>query len=198
MRIDHDKNEKQPMKTIFLSGSRDISCLNDDIRSRIKNIMDNGFHVIVGDANGADKALQKFLAESEYKNVTVFCAGSSCRNNIGEWEVQKVTVDPKLTGRNFYTQKDKEMAAKADYGLVLWDGKSAGSINNVFELLKNKKYAVVYFSPEKKFHNIKRLVDAQTLLKSCDENAVDSIKKKIKLNSVIRTLETAQQEAFGF
>ena len=33
------------------------------------------------------------------------------------------------------TQKDKAMAAEADYGFVLWDGKSSGSISNVFELL---------------------------------------------------------------
>lgn len=186
------------MKTIFLSGSRAISRLNDDIRTRIQNIMSSGFDVIIGDANGADKALQKFLAESKYNKVTVFCAGSSFRNNLGEWKIQQVNVDSKLTGRDFYTQKDKEMAVKADYGLVLWDGKSAGSINNIFELLKNQKYAVVYFSPDKKFYNIKCLLDAKKLLRNCDDISINSIKKKIKLNSVISSLEAEQQEAFGF
>jgi hypothetical protein len=35
------------------------------------------------------------------------------------------------------------MAIEADYGFVLWDGKSPGSLNNIIELLnKNKKAPV--------------------------------------------------------
>jgi hypothetical protein len=195
---DSDKDSQQHVKTIFLSGSRGISRLNEDIRTRIQNIINNGFQVIVGDANGADKALQKLLADSKYRNVKVFCAANICRNNIGEWKVQNVQVDAKLKGCDFYTQKDKEMASKADYGLVLWDGKSAGSISNVFELLKMHKTAVVYFSPEKKFYNIKKLQDAQDLLNRCDEESIGSIKKKIKLSTAIKNVEAASQGALGF
>ena len=195
---DTDKNSEQQVKRIFLSGSRGISRLNEDIRTRIQNIISNGFQVLVGDANGADKALQKFLADTKYQNVTVFCSGNSCRNNIGDWKTYNVQVDSKLKGRDFYTQKDKEMAQRADYGLVLWDGKSAGSISNVFELLKLDKTAVVYFSPEKKFFNIKKLDDAKDLLSRCDDKSIDAIKKKIKLNTAIRNVEDAPQGAFGF
>jgi len=193
-----DKDSQQQMKTIFLSGSRGISRLNEDIRSRVQNIIESGFRVIIGDANGADKAFQKFLADSGYKKVVVFCAGTTCRNNMGAWEVREVAVDPDLRGRDFYTQKDKEMAATADYGLILWDGKSAGSINNVFELLKRDKTAAVYFSPEQSFYDIKQLQDAQNLLSRCDEKAIDTIKKKIKLSTVTRNLETASQGVFSF
>ena len=184
------------MKTVFLSGSRGISRLNDDIRGRVQNIMNQGFQIIVGDANGADKALQSFLADSGYEDVTVFCAGASCRNNAGGWAVEQVSVDPKLTGRDFYTAKDKEMTVRADYGLVLWDGKSAGSINNVLELLGHQKAAVVYFSPEKVFHNITELPDAQRLLGLCEDSAIATLKKKIGLNSRIRELEMGRQEVF--
>lgn len=186
------------METIFLSGSRAISRLNDKIRNRIHNIMDNGFSIIIGDANGADKALQEFLAECNYKDVIIFCAGNTCRNNLGNWNTYKVSVDSKLKGRAFYTQKDKEMAKKADYGLVLWDGKSAGSINNIFELLKKDKCSVVYFSPNKEFYNIKQLEDAQSLLKKCDEKSISTIKKKIGLNSLVKNLENSYQETLSF
>ena len=195
---DTDKNSEQQVKRIFLSGSRGISRLNEDIRTRIQNIINNGFLVLVGDANGADKALQIFLADSKYQNVTVFCSGNSCRNNIGDWKTHNVQVDSKLKGRDFYTQKDKEMAQRADYGLVLWDGKSAGSISNVFELLKLDKSAVVYFSPDKKFYNIKKLHDAKDLLSRCDIQSIDAIKKKIKLTTAIKQVEDAAQAAFGF
>lgn len=167
------------MTTVFLSGSRRISRLNNLVRSRIQNILDQGFHIVVGDANGADKALQSYLAAQDYRNVVVFCAGQECRNNVGGWEVNKVPVNPKLKGRAFYTQKDKEMASQADYGLVLWDGKSVGSINNVYELLKSGKKAVVYLSPEKRFMSVNDLNDVGALIKNCELPENHSIHKTL-------------------
>jgi len=149
--------------------------------------------LLVGDANGADKAMQKHLTEAHYSNVTIFCAGDSCRNNIGNWKVIKISVDPNHKGRAFYTAKDKEMALKADYGFVLWDGKSSGSINNVFELLKLGKRVVLYFFPEKKFHTISHLNDAKKLLNKCDPTIIDSISKKIRLPSTIADIQKAAQ-----
>lgn len=153
-----------------------------------------GFRIFVGDANGADKAMQKVLSDARYSSVVVFCAGDTCRNNIGEWDVNKVPVDSQLKGRDFYTVKDKEMASKADYGFVLWDGKSAGAISNVFELLKHNKRVVVYFSPEKEFHTISNLTDAKALLKKCDPGDIDAISKKIGLNSFISDIQNAAQK----
>ena len=181
------------MKTVFLSGSRQLSRLNDAIKARITIMIEKDFRIIVGDANGADKAMQKFLSDASYSNVVVYCAGETCRNNIGNWKEKQVSVDPQLKGRDFYTVKDKEMASKADYGFVLWDGKSAGSINNVFELLKHGKQAVVYFSPEKEFHTISHLNDAKILLKKCDPATVDSISKKIRLRKSIADVQSAAQ-----
>lgn len=163
------KDPEKTMNTVFLSGSMSIRVLNDDIQNRIRIIIDSNFPIVIGDANGADKVLQEFLADLEYKNVTVFCAGNKCRNNIGSWKVNHITVDSKLTGREFYTVKDKAMAAIADYGFVLWDGKSIGSLNNVLELRQQNKYAVVYFLPENQFYNIKNQQDIQNLLDKCNE-----------------------------
>ena len=186
------------MKTIFLSGSRTISRLNDDIRARIQNIIRNGFQIIVGDANGADKAMQKYLHGTGYRNVTVYCAGNNCRNNIGEWNIRKINVDPKLKGREFYTAKDKKMAASADYGLVLWDGKSAGSINNILELLKHQKFAVVYFSPEKKIYTLKSFNDADNLVKKCGDAIRNDLKKKSHWDNVATCQSEPSQSAFAF
>lgn len=181
------------MTTVFLSGSRRLNRTNESIQEWIKNIVDQGYRIIVGDANGADKALQKFLAEIHYPQVVVFCSGQNCRNNIGHWETRQITVDTNLKGREFYTQKDKAMAAEADYGFVLWDGKSAGSISNVFELLKRNKKAVVYFSPEKRFFTVSSLNDANMLLEKCDIETFDSIKKKIKLATVSSEVQKSAQ-----
>ncbi len=186
------------MTTVFVSGSRKISRLNKEIRDRLQNVVDKRFAVIIGDANGADKALQKHFSEIQYKNVIVFCSGNSCRNNLGNWNIKRVFVEPKLKGREFYTQKDKEMAAEADYGFVLWDGKSPGSINNIMELLKNNKKSLVYFSPDKEFYSVSKLEDARKLLARCDQKSLNEISKKVKLNSSIRMIEGLAQGSLSF
>jgi len=150
--------------TVFLSGSRKISRLDEAVKSRLSTIVEKGFRVIVGDAHGADKVFQTTLASMDYTNVTVFCSGSECRNNMGQWNVKHVSVDVKLKGRAFYTQKDKAMAGDAGYGLVLWDGESPGSISNVIEMLKRNKRVVVYLSPEKKFYAVSHLDDAKLMI----------------------------------
>ena len=186
------------MTTVFLSGSRRISRLNELVRSRIQNMIEQGFHIVVGDANGADKALQSYLAAQGYRNVVVFCAGQECRNNVGDWEVNEVSVNPKLKGRAFYTQKDKEMASQADYGLVLWDGKSVGSITNVYELLKSGKKAVVYLSPEKRFMSVNDLNDVDVLIKNSELPENHAIHKTIGLSRNLEDSRSGIQGALNF
>lgn len=181
------------MTTVFLSGSRKISRINEAIRQRLDNMMANGLNIIVGDANGADKAMQSYLAERSYPHVTVFCAGGHCRNNVGEWQTHPVNVSPDLKGRDFYTQKDKEMAKRADFGLVLWDGKSAGSITNVLELLRLGKRVVVYYGPEKTFHTVSNIEAAQQLLGKCDQETFSSISRKVKIGGTLREISQNMQ-----
>lgn len=181
------------MKTVFLSGSRAISRLNADIRERLENITSQSFWVLVGDANGADKALQGFLSERQYPNVIVYCSGHLCRNNVGSWRTENVDVPPGARGRDFYTQKDRVMAQSADYGFVLWDGKSPGSIENVVNLLRNGKKALVYYSPDKEFLSINTVHDVKRLLARTSPEALETIDKKVKLEKSLAELENGMQ-----
>lgn len=151
------------MTTVFLSGSRKMARLNDAISERLNNMMSQRFHIIVGDANGADKAMQSYLANHAYDEVTVFCSGDRCRNNIGNWPIQAVEVDPKLKGRAFYTVKDKAMALIAEYGFILWDGESKGSLANAQTLLSSGKPVALYHRPSTRFFSLKRLSDLEEL-----------------------------------
>ena len=169
------------MKTVFLSGSQKIDRLNEVIRSWIKELIDQRTNFIVGDANGADKVMQRYLADQNYPDVKVYCSGSVCRNNIGDWDVQEVSVDPKLKGRAFYTQKDKQMASIADSGFVLWDGKSIGSINNVHELLKNGKSIVVYLSPKQQFIDVTNPGELEELILMTNQSDARTIFEKLKI-----------------
>ena len=179
--------------TVFLSGSRKISRLNDEIRLRLEKITSQNFRVVVGDANGADKALQNYLANIRYEHVTVYCAGGECRNNIGGWPQINIEVSPKLRGRDFYAEKDKTMADEADYGLVLWDGKSVGSINNVLELMKNNKPVIIYFSPDRSFHALKEVDDVRRLMSLVGARDYLEMNSKIHVDKRLRGLSQSGQ-----
>ncbi len=131
------------MNTVFIGGSRHLSRLPSEVKERLHNITGSGARVVVGDANGADKAVQKFLHDASYKNVIVFCSGDNCRNNLGQWETRNIKPPRHLKGFDFYAAKDREMAREADFGLMIWDGKSAGTVLNILRLIRADKKAVL-------------------------------------------------------
>ncbi|MBW7877626.1 MAG: hypothetical protein H3C47_16740 [Candidatus Cloacimonetes bacterium] len=177
------------MISVFAAGSRKLARLNDQVRDRLENIIAGSYRVLVGDANGADKAIQSYLFERNYKNVVVFCSGTKCRNNLGAWPTHNVNVPSWITGREFYTRKDIEMAENANYGLMLWDGKSVGTINNVFELLKRNKKTLVYLSTKKVFFSVLVVNDLEALLQNCCSDDITEIRKKIGHSTIERSYE---------
>src|ERR1035438_3047697 len=106
------------MSIVFIGGSRHISRLPTAVKERLNNVMKSGHDVLVGDANGADKAVQKYLFESGYERVTVFCSGEHHRNNLGQWPIHHVNPPQNVRGFQFYAAKDREMAMRADVGLM--------------------------------------------------------------------------------
>ena len=107
-------------------------------------------------------------------------------------------MDSGLKGRAFYTVKDKEMASNADYGFVLWDGKSPGSLNNVFELAKRRKPTLVYFSKTKTFHEVSSREDVESLLNKCDSVDYHVLSQKVSINKRLKELTGASQSAWNF
>lgn len=182
------------MTTVFLSGSRAITRLEQAVQSRIQEIIDQNIRVVVGDAGGADRAMQSWLAAKKYPHVTVFCVGDKCRNNVGPWPIENIHPDPQLKGRAPYTRRDEAMAARADFGLILWDGKSEGSLNNLFELLKQNKNTKLYFTPRKQFFDIDKAADAEALLQFCQPAASRSLYNSNHLRRQMETLSIANQQ----
>jgi hypothetical protein len=145
------------MSKIFIGGSRHLSRLGAPIHARLDTIIEKGFPVIVGDANGADKAVQQYLFSRNYGHVEVFCSGQVCRNNVGGWKTRQIDAHPHARGFRFYAAKDREMAREADFGFMVWDGKSTGTLLNVLRLLRQGKKVVIYSVPERKFAELKAL-----------------------------------------
>ena len=44
------------MTRVFIGGSRQVTRLTADVQRRIDKIIEQGFSILVGDANGVDKA----------------------------------------------------------------------------------------------------------------------------------------------
>jgi hypothetical protein len=155
------------MKKVFIGGSRRISRLNADLRSRIDEIMNQRLCVLVGDSNGADKAVLTYLSERHYPNVTVFCSGGHCRNNVAGWPVTSVTPANQIRDFAFFTAKALAMAREADVGLMVWDGKSTGTMVNAARMVAAHKPVVVHVSPGKHFSTVRSYSDLDELLSHC-------------------------------
>lgn len=136
---------------IFISGSRSLNHLDDKVKERLNNICNSNYTVLIGDAYGIDEKVQEYLSNQKYKNVYVFASQGKARNNLGNWNVINIKVDKRITGFQFYAEKDKAMAYKADYGFVIWDCQSRGSLNNIVNLANQNKKTLVYLQPQKKF-----------------------------------------------
>jgi len=166
------------MNTVFVGGSRQISRLSPQVQERLKNITNSGSHVIVGDANGADKAVQKFLSNQSYDNVTVYCSGNSCRNNLGRWRTRNVQTSVKPGSFDFYATKDREMAREANFGLMIWDGKSYGTVLNILRLIRAGKKAVLLNVPEKEATTFKTTNDWQLFVAYLSSPVQDELRKR--------------------
>ncbi len=143
------------MTNVFISGSRSIEELSPSLTPRLSRIIDRSLRVVVGDAFGADELVQQYFADHRYRNVEVYCSGAIHRNNLGAWKVMNVSAPKGVTGREFYTVKDRAMAKVATCGLVIWDGRSAGSFANIQELLRLGAPCVVYRCDTDEFQVVK-------------------------------------------
>jgi len=132
------------MAMIFVGGSRDIYELPEPAIARIGAMIAAEHGVLVGDAPGADAEAQSLLAGYGYEHVGVFHAGSEPRNNLGDWAAYHRPAQGGAQGYAFHAEKDREMARRADYGLMIWDGVSPGTCLNMLRLAAAGSPCVVY------------------------------------------------------
>lgn len=113
--------------------------------------------------------MQAYLKNKEYPLVSVYASNGKARNNIGNWSIQKVDVDKKIKGFQFYSQKDLQMAIEVNYGFMIWNGKSKGTLNNIVNLLRQEKTALVYLVDRKEFITVDSFEKAEELVKGLDK-----------------------------
>jgi len=166
---------------VFIAGSRRLSKLSQEIKRRIDNIVDKHLTVIIGDANGVDKAVQQYLSKKGYSDVLVFCMDGSCRNNIGNWTTQEIkAANPGRRDFAYYATKDRAMVKEADYGFMLWDGESRGTLTSIVELVRDAKPVVVFVAPDKAFYTLRDSSDLVKVSLHVDHADFDRIERDLQ------------------
>lgn len=180
------------MDTVFIAGSIAISRLDNRVKERISKAVDADLSIVVGDADGADKSIQQHLVDIHAQKVTVYCSGTEPRNNLGDWTVEHVRTDAAPGTRGFFTAKDRKMADAADFGLMIWDTKSTGTLSNVIELLNAKKKSLVFVNKLKTFVTVGDTNSLEQLLANMSEGARMKAERKIGLSTKIASLKQPQ------
>jgi hypothetical protein len=185
------------MPTIFLSGSRNIKNLDRKFTDRINNIIDSSFEIVIGDADGADTSIQSYLLERRARSLTVYCAGLVPRNNLGNWQIRPVLSSHAKGTRAFFTAKDIEMAKIADYGLMIWDAMSTGTLSNILQLLARGKTSIVFLNKNKTFKTVGKVGELEELLAFMSEHARLKANEKIRIIEKISALKNEQASFFA-
>ena len=126
---------------LFISGSKSISKLPEEVKSLLDEYIALGTEFLVGDCYGVDAVVQKYLDSKGYSNVIVYCSGETPRNNfVTGTKVRSCAETAKgLTGRAFQYVKDIQMAQDCDTALMIWDGKSNGTGENIRRMKEMRK-----------------------------------------------------------
>ena len=118
---------------LFISGSKSISKLPEEAKSLLDELIALGTEFLIGDCYGVDAAVQKYLESKGGGKVTIYCSGETPRNNyVTGAKVRSCAEAAKgLTGSAFHYVKDIQMAQDCDQALMVWDGKSNGTAENI-------------------------------------------------------------------
>lgn len=190
------------MKTVFIGGSRVGATekgLSKPVILILDKIMSNNNMVIVGDANGVDKAAQQYFKKKYYKKVNIYYSGDSIRNREDmDWKVVHIN-SKEFKGRERQMQKDIEMSKVADSGFMIWDdvyknrfGKtsvSSGTLSNIINLLSQNKPVVVYYVPIKKIFTLNSFGDFEdSILPHVDAMTAKKYEELKNKNNTLPTL----------
>ena len=130
---------------IFISGSKSISKLPELAKIFIDQFIENNDEILIGDCYGVDAVVQKHLESKGFSNITVYCSGVNPRNNFtSSAKIHSCAEAAKgLTGRAFHYVKVVQMANDCDQALMIWDGTSKGTAENLKRIKEMGKPFVV-------------------------------------------------------
>jgi hypothetical protein len=180
-RIAQLNDSKQPLKVV-ISGSRSIGILPKEAIEKVNAIMKLGAEILIGDAPGVDREVQKYLKSKDYDRVTVFHAYETARNNEGF-----------STQGNYasYADRDKDMCLLADNGLAIWDGQSKGTKANI-DRLPTRVVMAVEISPQ-----IIKDTDEPKIVKTSTDDLLARMKARVTEKSTPTTTKKIDRGGYS-
>ena len=127
---------------VFVSGSKSVNALDPKVISILTEYMKEGAEFLVGDCYGVDTEIQKFFAQRQYSNVTVYHMGNQPRHLVSNFSTKKI-IAYGVSGYRWYQMKDIAMTNDADIGIAIWDGVSRGTRDNIQRLDNQGKKVIV-------------------------------------------------------
>lgn len=184
---------------IVLGGSRHLEFIPNEIADRLLEWMENSTEFLVGDAPGSDRAFQLFLSSKKYPSVTVYTSADEIRNNLGNWNVEKVESGLKSKSNAVHAFKDRRMSRIADIGLMIWDCKSAGTLSNVIDLLEQGKNCFVWVVPDSDLYQFDNSTSLDKWMGNYSEVRDEALKRlsTFRKREVKRVNEVSQPDLFG-
>ncbi|MFI0848703.1 hypothetical protein [Mesorhizobium sp. IMUNJ 23232] len=135
--------------------------------------------MLIGDAPGADGEMQGLLAGYNYEHVGVFHAGAEPRNNLGDWAAYHIPPPAGAKGFAVHAEKDREMARRADFGLMVWDGPSPGTCLNILRLAGIGSPCVVYDIMRGRAATVHTIADARAMLARAGEEVRRAVEARM-------------------
>lgn len=136
---------------IFISGSRSINKLPQQVKSKLDNMIKSKHEILVGDAIGVDKLVRDYFQEKQYPNVSVYYTGQPRTQIPPQWNQIKIKPQNNISGRDYFTLKDIQMTEDCDIAFAIHDGKSKGTQANIDRATSIGKTTVVFNTETEKF-----------------------------------------------
>ena len=184
---------------VVLGGSRYVHSLPYEIETLLINGIQNSNKYFVGDAPGIDTAFQEFLRKKSYQYVKVFSSAGYIRNNLGNWESELIDAGLKSKSNAVHAFKDRHMCTMADRGMMIWDGKSAGTLSNVIDLVAQGKSCDIWVAQNSELINFDSSSDLDKWSSDFPDALIEAKKRlstfynrqnrKIKLSSQLGLFE---------
>lgn len=184
---------------VVLGGSRHLEYVPQEVGARLTEWMDGSCEFLVGDAPGTDRAFQMYLKSKKYLAVTVYTSADEIRNNLGNWQVERVESGLKSKSNAVHAFKDRKMSQIANIGLMIWDCKSAGTLSNVIDLVRKGKNCFIWVAPDSdlyQFDNQKSLEKWMNAYQDVRDEALSRLAKFDK-REMKRNAEESQPNLFS-
>jgi hypothetical protein len=171
------------MTKVFIGGPRTLESLHPGVKQRLDTYMDKGRQVLIGDADGADKAVQAYLKVKRHRDVQVYFVGNEPRNNLGKWVVRQVDPDGAKRGLERDAARDRVMAHEAEAGFMVWDGKDVDTIMNVWRLVVLRKTTVIFDSRTQSLFNVRTAKDWRQMTRGIGITRTQRLQRFLEIES---------------